>query len=190
MATMKHSRHRRFANGIRFLLCLLVALSFTAPLIPIVSASSGSSTMPCCAGKAGHCDSGIAPKQVLPPISEPMCGLKGATMEDDGITIVAQPSQTESPHSHSQNASSLAGSDSSRTAAESASLSQPCHMDCGACLTSSTRTQKRERASVQTTALRLSSPATSDRFKYLSVLFSSDLDWKQTSPRGPPSDLL
>ena len=183
---MKHSRHRRFANGIRFLLCLLVALSFTAPLLPIVSASSGSSTMPCCAGKAGHCDSGIAPKQVLPPTSEPMCGLKEATMEDDGITIVAQPSQTESPHSHSQ----TAGTSSTQPAAESASLSQPCHMDCGACLTGSTRTQKRERAVVQTNALRLSSPATSDRFQYLSLLFSSNDDWKQTSPRGPPADLL
>jgi hypothetical protein len=165
---MKHSRHRRFDNGIRFLLCLLVALSFTAPLLPIVSASSGSSSMPCCAGKAGHCDSGIAPKQVLPPISEPMCGLKEATMEDDGITIVAQPSQTESPHSHSQ----TAGTSSTQPAAESASLSQPCHMDCGACLTGSTRTQKRERALVQTNALRLSLPATSDRFQYLSLLFS------------------
>lgn len=188
---MKHSRHNRIANGILRLLCLLVALSFTAPLLPIVSASSGSN-MPCCAGKAGHCDSGIAPKQVLPPTFEPMCGLKGATMEDDGITIVAQPSQTESPHqhSHSGNASSLAGSGSSRTAAESASLSQPCLMDCGACLTGSTRTQKRERALVQSFALRLSSPTTPDRFNYLSLLFSSNDDWKQTSPRGPPSDLL
>lgn len=186
---MKHSRNKRFAGGIRFLLCLLVALSFTAPLLPIVSASTGSNTMPCCADKAGHCDSGIAPKQVPPPTSEPMCGLKEATMEDDGITIVAQPSHTESPHSHSRTASHD-GTDSSRTAAESASLSQPCQMDCGACLASSIRIQKRERALAQAIALRLASPATSDRFKYLSLLFSSNDDWKQTSPRGPPSDLL
>ena len=186
---MKHNRHNRFAIGIRGLLCLLVALSFTAPLIPIVSTSSGSSTMPCCVGNAGHCDSGIAPKQVLPPTSEPMCGLKEATVEDDGITIVAEPSQTESPHSHSHNAS-LDGSDSSRTAAESASLSQPCQMDCGACLAGSTRTQKRERVLAQEFALRFSSPTIPDRFNYQSLLFSSNQDWKQTSPRGPPSDLL
>ena len=186
MDTMKHITHRRFANGIRYLLCLMVVLSFTAPLISIVSASSGSDTMPCCVGKAGHCDSGIAPKQVLPPTSEPMCGLKGATMEDDGITIVAQPSQTESPHSHSR----TAGTSSTQPAAESASLSEPCRMDCGACLTGSTRTQKRERALLQTVALRLSSTATPDRFNYLSLLVSSNDDWKQTSPRGPPSDLL
>lgn len=184
---MKHSRHKRIANGIRCLLCFLVALSFTAPLIPIVSASSGSSTMPCCAGKAGHCDSGIAPKQVLPPTSEPMCGLEGATMEDDGITIVAQPSQTEPPkHSHSR----AAETDRSQPAAEPASLSEPCQMDCGACLGSSTRTQKRERVLPQSDALRLSSPTTSDSFKYLSLLFSSNDAWKQTSPRGPPSILL
>src|SRR5687768_7772274 len=131
MATMKHSRHKRIANGVLCLLCFLVALSFTAPLIPIVSASAGSNTMPCCKGKAGHCDSGIAPKQVLPPTSEPMCGLKEATMEDDGITIVAQPSQTEShQHSHSRTAET----NGSQPAAESASLSEPCRMDCGACL--------------------------------------------------------
>ena len=186
---MKGSRNKRFASGIRFLLCLLVVLSFTAPLLPIVSASSGSSTMPCCADKAGHCDSGIAPKQVLPPTSEPMCGLKEATMEDDGITIVAQPSHTAPPHSHSQ-AASPDGTDSWRIAAESASLSQPCRMDCGACLASSIRTQKRERVLAPAFALRISSPITSDRFKYLSLLFSSNDDWKQTSPRGPPSDLL
>src|SRR5215211_156316 len=128
MATRNYKRHKPFLNGILCLLCLFVAFSFIAPLLPIASASSN--TMPCCAGKAGHCDSGIAPKQVLPPTSEPMCGLKEATMEDDGITIVAQPSQTESPHSHSRTAETSA----TQPVAESASLSQPCHMDCGACL--------------------------------------------------------
>lgn len=175
---MKHSRHKRIANGIRCLLCFLVALSFTAPLIPIVSASSGSNTMPCCKGKAGHCDSGIAPKQVLPPTSEPMCGLKEATMEDDGITIVAQPSESHQ-HSHAE-------TNGSQPAAESASLSEPCRMDCGACLASSSRTQKRERVLAQAPALPLSSPTATDRFSYLSLPFSSNVDWKQTSPRGPP----
>lgn len=187
MATMKHSRHKRIANGVLCLLCFLVALSFTAPLIPIVSASAGSNTMPCCKGKAGHCDSGIAPKQVLPPTSEPMCGLKEATMEDDGITIVAQPSQTESPqHLHSHSHSPTAETDGSQPAAESDSLSEPCRMDCGACLASSTRTQKRERVLAKAIALQLSSPTTVDRFSYLALPFSSNLDWKQTSPRGPP----
>jgi hypothetical protein len=116
-----------------------------------------------------------------------MCGLKEATMEDDGITIVAQPSQTEShQHSHGRTAET----NSSQSAAESASLSQPCRMDCGACLSSSSRTQKRERVLAQALALQLSLPTTADRFSYLSLSFSSNVDWKQTSPRGPPSDLL
>src|SRR3712207_190654 len=124
MATRKHRRHKPFRNGVLCLLCFFVAFSFIAPLLPIASASSDT-TMPCCIGKAGHCDSGIAPKQVLPPTSEPMCGLKEATMEDDGITIVAQPSQIQSQHSHSQKAEAS----SSQPAAESASLSEPCRMD-------------------------------------------------------------
>src|SRR5262245_16912924 len=71
---------------------LTIVLSFVATLIPVASASLTKSTMACCAGKtAGHCDSGIAAKKVPPPKSEPMCGLHGAEMENDGITIVAQP---------------------------------------------------------------------------------------------------
>ena len=185
MVTKQHIRHTRCFKMSLCLLCLFVALSFLMPLLPIANASP-SSTMPCCAGKAGHCDSGIAPKQVHPPTSEPMCGLKEATMEDDGITIVAQPSQTEHSHSHSQSADT----NSSRPAAQSASLSKPCRMDCGACLSGSSRTQKRDRVAVETIALRSSSPAFTDRFNYLSLSFSSNEDWKQTSPRGPPADLV
>ena len=182
MAIRNHRRHRPLLNGILCLLCFLVALSFLAPLLSIANASSN--TMPCCAGKAGHCDSGIAPKQVHPPTSEPMCGLKEATMEDDGITIVAQPFQT-SEHSHSHSVET----NSSQPAAQSASLSKPCRMDCGACLTGSSRTQKRDRVVLHAIALRSSSPAFTDRFNYLSLSFSSNEDWKQTSPRGPPADL-
>jgi len=108
-------------------------------------------------------------------------------MDDDGITIVAQPSQTKSHH-HSHGPA--AETDGSQPAAESASLGQPCRMDCGACLASSSRTQKRDRVLAQAIALQLSSPTTVDRFSYLSLPFSSNVDWKQTSPRGPPADLL
>ena len=184
MAPKKFIKHKQLSRAALCLLCFFVALSFITPLLPIANASSD--TMACCVGKA-HCESGIAPKQVPPPTSEPMCGLKGATMEDDGITIVAQPSQAEShQHSHSRTAET----DGSQPAAESASLSQPCRMDCGACLASSTRTQKRERVLAQAIALQLSAPTTADRSNYLSLPFSSNVDWKQTSPRGPPSDLL
>ena len=101
MAAKKFIKHKQLSRAALCLLCFFMSLSFVAPLLPIANASSD--TMACCVGKA-HCDSGIAPKQVPPPTSEPMCGLKGATMADDGITIVAEPVHTKSQHSHSRNA--------------------------------------------------------------------------------------
>ena len=177
MATITHISRRRLST---LLLCVVIGLSLMAPLVSI--AAAGANTMPCCAGKAGHCDSGIAPKQVLPPTSEPMCGLKEAATEDDGITIVAEPST----HSHNHSAEHS----SSSPAAESPSLGQPCRMDCGACLAGLNRQQKRERGVVHTFALGSLSPVTSDRAEYLSSAFSSNTDWNSTSPRGPPATLL
>jgi hypothetical protein len=112
-----------------------------------------------------------------------MCGLKGATMENDGITIVAEPVHTRSQHSHSR----YAETSSSSPAADSASLSQPCHMDCGACATASSRQQKHERGVVQPSAERTASPASLLQFETQTLSFSSNEDWRQTSPRGPPA---
>lgn len=175
MATKNFIKHQQLSRAALCFLCFFVALSFVVPLLPVATASSD--TMPCCAGKA-HCDSGIAPKRVLPPISEPMCGLKDATMEDDGITIVAEPVHT-AQHSHS--------SSSSGPAAESASISQPCHMDCGACATSLSRQQKRERGVVLSSAARTQSPALLLQFETQPLFFSSNEDWDRISPRGPPN---
>jgi hypothetical protein len=169
------------------IVAITIALSFVAMLLPIASASSGkSSTMACCAGKtAGHCDSGLAEKKRQPP-PEPMCGLDTAETEADGITIVAEASPTESHHSHSQTAETTTPS---RPAAESTSLGQPCHMDCGACATSATRQQKRERGVVQLLSYQSLSLTTLSHYENSPVLFSSSEEWEQTSPRGPPSDL-
>jgi len=179
MLAKKFIKPKQLSRAALCFLCLFVALSFVAPLLPIANASSD--TMPCCAGKAGHCDSGITPKRVSPPTSEPMCGLKEATMEDDGITIVAEPVHTQ--HSHSSNAKTS----SSRPAAEAASLSQPCHMDCGACATASSRQQKRERGVVLSSAERTQAPATLLQFESQPLFFSSNVDWDRISPRGPPN---
>ena len=176
MATKNFIRHKQLSRAVLCFLCLFVALSFVAPLLPIANASAD--TMPCCAGKAGHCDSGIAPKRVLPPTSEPMCGLKDATMDDDGITIVAEPVHT-TQHSHSRS--------SSGPAAESASISKPCHMDCGACATAASRQQKRERGVVLSSAERTQSLTLFSHFQSQPLFFSSNEDWEQTSPRGPPN---
>ena len=159
---------------------IAIGLSFFATLVPIVGASAGNSTMPCCVGKAGHCDSGLAAKKPAPP-KEPMCGLHNDPAEDDGITIVAEPTHTES-HKH-------AASSSSGPAAESASLSQPCRMECGACAASSSRQQNRERSILQLVTQQQSSTTSQSKYDSRSLIFSSNEDWKQTSPRGPPSEL-
>jgi len=183
MVTKQHSRHIRCSRMILCLLCLFVALSFMAPLVPIAGASAGSDAMPCCAGKSGHCDSGIRPKKVLPPTSEPMCGLKAATMEDDGITIVAEPLPREIAHSHSQTAEFS----SSQPAAESASLSSPCRMECGACATAASRQQKRERSIVLSSTYAVAPVTTSSRYEGESLPFSATDNWSRTTPRGPPA---
>ena len=165
---------------------LTIALSFIATLIPVASASlTKSNAMACCVGKAGHCDSGITAKKVPPPKSEPMCGLHGAEMEEDGITIVAksdaEPSHAESHHSHSQTA------ETTSHAAESLALSHPCPMDCGACTASSQRQQRRERTILQPVTYHNPSLTIHFRFENQPLSFSSNEDWDQISPRGPPA---
>jgi hypothetical protein len=160
---------------------IAIALSFFTTLVPVVAASAdSSSTMACCVGKtAGHCDSGLVVEK-LPDPKDPMCGLDTG-MEDDGITIVAEPAHTES-HQTSEAAPS-------GPAVQSASLSEPCQMECGACATASTRQQKRDRGVVQT-AINQSSPLTTlSIYEDLTVLFSANENWEQTSPRGPPANL-
>ena len=170
---------------------MTIALSFIATLIPVASASlTKSNTMACCVGQtAGHCDSGIAAQKVPPPKSEPMCGLDGAEMEDDGITIVAQPvaepSHTESQHSHSH----AAETNSSQPAAESASLSQPCNMNCASCAAVATRQQKRERNTVPPTTYQDASLTTPSFDEDQSLLFSLNEEWEHVIPRGPPTNL-
>lgn len=180
MAAKKYRKHKLLSLGVLCFVCLFVA----AEPFRIANASlNTASTMPCCVGKtAGHCESGIAAKKVPPPKSEPMCGLDGAEMEDDGITIVAEP-VAESPHSHSQTAEA----NSSQPSAESNSLSQPCHMDCASCATSATRQQKRERAIVLSNTYQATSPTTSSKYEDQSLLFSSSDNWPRTVPRGPPA---
>ena len=169
---------------------MTIALSFIATVIPVAHASlTKSTTMACCVGKAGHCDSGLGAKKVPPPKSEPMCGLHGSQVEDDGITIVAQPvaepSHTESQHSHSH----VAERNSSQPAAESASLSQTCHMTCASCATGATRQQNRERNTLQPTTYQNASLMTLSFDEDQPLLFSSNEDWEHVIPRGPPVSL-
>ena len=189
MATKRHKKHKRFRQAILCLLCLFVVLSFTAAFLPIIVAANNSNAMPCCADKAGHCDSGITakkPRQPPPRPNEPMCGLHAAGTEDDGITIVAESSQTEPHHSLSRTGETV----STEVVAESASLSKACPMECGVCAGIFLRQQKRERGIVQPATLHDLSISTLSRYETLPLLFSSNDDWNSTSPRGPPADLL
>jgi len=176
---MKHIRHRILSVGVLFFLCLFVAAE---PFRIANAALDKAGTMPCCAGKAGHCESGVAAKKVPPPKSEPMCGMHGAEMENDGITIVAE-SPAESSHSHSH----AAESSSSQPSAESKSLGRPCHMDCSSCAANAARQQKRERSIVQPNRQQTSSVTTRSFYEEQVLLFSSVENLEQASPRGPPS---
>ena len=170
---------RRLASR---LIAITIAMSFLAMLLPIAIASANN-TKACCLGKeAGHCESGIAAETVPEPEPEPMCGLTDPHADDDEITIVAEPVKHDSHHS--------AETSSSFPAAESRSVGRPCEMDCCACAVASSRRQKRDDASAEFIA-RLLSPSTKPRqFESASLSFSSNADWKQTSPRGPPASLL
>jgi hypothetical protein len=181
VVTKKHTKHKFLSLGVLWFVCLFVAAE---PVRIAYASLDKASTMPCCVGKAvGHCESGIAAKKVPPPPeSEPMCGLHGAELENDGITIVAQP-VAESPHVHDQ----AAESSSSEPAAESASLGQPCHMECASCAASATRQQKRERSFVLSNSYQATSLTTSSKYEDTSFLFSSTDNWPQTVPRGPPA---
>lgn len=168
-------------------LCLFVAISFFGSLVPIASASlDKSSTMPCCAGKAaGHCDSGIAPKPVARRFSEPMCGLDNSQSADDAITIVAEASNHESHHSPSRTVETTSHAES--IAAESISLNHPCPMDCGACMASSQRQQRRERSILQPIAYHIPSVNIDSNYENQPLSFSSNENWDRISPRGPPA---
>ncbi|HEU4507440.1 MAG TPA: hypothetical protein VFR78_04325 [Pyrinomonadaceae bacterium] len=154
-------------------------MSFLATLLPIAVASA-TNTMACCIGKtAGHCESGIAAEAVPEPEPEPMCGLTDPHAEDDEITIVAEPVKHDPHHS--------AETPSSQPAAESKSLGRPCEMDCCAYAVASSRRQKRDDAAAEFIARLLSPSTTASQFESVSLSFSSNEDWEQTSPRGPPA---
>ena len=186
------ARYKQLVPIGRIIVAITIALSFITTVVSIAGASANkSSTMPCCVGKeAAHCESGIPAKKISLPETEPMCGLTPPEPVDDGITIVAEPSHSK--HSQSQTAESglsNAETSSSEHAAESLSLSQPCHTDCCACVSGLAR-NLRERGTPQTTIRQSSSARNLSPFEATPLLFSANGNWEQTSPRGPPVSLL
>src|ERR1041385_140415 len=170
MATIKYKMHR---VSLRAALCFFVALSFVSILLPI-AASAMSDEMLCCAGKSGHCDSGIAAKK-RPKFAEPMCGLHNTAIEDDSITIVAEPPQISSGNG---------------PAVKPASLSRPCRMECGICTAGSSRQQDRERAIARALTGDNSPADTISQREDVPRFLSSNDEWSRTNPRGPPASSI
>jgi hypothetical protein len=179
---------------------MTIALSFFAIWVPIATASwDESSVMACCIGKeAGHCDSGLTTHKALLPPPEPMCGLTPGSL--DAITIVAG-TYPKSHHTRriAESSSSLASAEShagvdlqtvaETKSAESPSLSKPCPMSCGACTTTASRLQKRQKDITRVT-FQTPGPQTMSRFENRSRVFSSNELWTPITPRGPPDTCL
>ena len=73
---------------------------------------------------------------------------------------------------------------------ESASISRPCPMNCGACTASTSRLQKRQKEVIQARKFHASAPATSTRFAHLSRVSTANESWTHINSRGPPATRL
>jgi hypothetical protein len=125
-------------------------LSFLVSFVPLAtSAAPEAGAMTCCAGKQGHCNSGVALRRRVRPAPEPMCGLRSSKSDEltdaalaeseiagDGITVVATPSEaTTAADSSETESSSKTSAKTSHTPALRASLARPCPVDCCASTT-------------------------------------------------------
>ena len=147
-------------------IAVIILSSFAVALLPIVSTSAEESSMPCCAGKSDHCDSGLTAPKPPPVITEPMCGLDW--------TPPAAPSSTDGQP------------DADPVAVEADSVEQECQMNCGACATVTSR-HKRQK-SIATARVTYVAPATiTARFDNATFLHPSNENWTRITPRGPPA---
>ena len=152
---------------------LFILSSFALTLLPIATTSADHSSMPCCVGKEeGHCDSGLLTPKPPPPVTEPMCGLPSLHSQSSRIA------ETASTHADAESNTSQV------SAAES--ISEPCHMDCGACATVTTR-NKRQKSLIHA-RITLHAPAiTAAVFDNSISFYSSNENWTRINPRGPPA---
>ena len=172
------NRLRKFTISLvgRFLAVFILS-SFAVTLLPL--AGSSAKSMSCCIGKAeGHCESGLkAHKPVPPPDNDPMCGLKSQPLTPeslDAVTVVTE--SVDHPDSH----------ESTGNAFKTASVHQQCHMECGACATSTSR-HKREKGVDQAKTIYAPPATTIARVEHRAPIFSSNQNWTRISPRGPPA---
>ena len=168
--SLHRNRLRSFAISFasRFLAVLILS-SFAVTQLPIVN-SVAEDSMPCCAGESSseHCDSGLTKPKPRPVITEPMCGL------DPSSLLTAETTSLDTN----------AESNTSQVTAES--LSQPCRMDCGACVSGISR-QARDKSVILSRTTHTSPTITTALYKNRAVVFSSNEKWTRINPRGPPA---
>ena len=92
---LQSSKTKSVVCLVQFALSLSVALVVLLATLTFTPVSSGrsASSMSCCNGMAGHCESGMMSQKAPPP--EPMCGLD-ADSAIHKITVVAEPSNSSS----------------------------------------------------------------------------------------------
>lgn len=169
--SLHRNRLRKFAISFasRFLAVFILS-SFAVTQLPIVNSFAEESSMPCCAGESSseHCDSGLTKPKPRPVITEPMCGL------DPSSLLTAETTSLDTN----------AESNTLQVTAES--LSQPCRMDCGACVSGVSR-QARDKSLLHSRTTHTSPTTTAARCTSRAEVFSSNEKWTRIIPRGPPA---
>lgn len=147
-------------------LALLVISSFAVAQFSIVSTLAEDSSMPCCAGKTeGHCDSGLAKPKPRPVITEPMCGLKWSPplpTKTGALVVETDPVSVDAD-----------------------AVEKDCQMDCGAYATATPR-HKRQKQLIPVRVTHHAPATITTGFDDSVLLSSSNDNWTQISPRGPP----
>ena len=163
-------------------LAVLIFSSFAVTQLPIVNSLAEQSSMPCCAGKSSeHCDSGLNKPKPRPVITEPMCGLKPSSLAHSPLP------QKSLLTAETTSQDTDAESNASELTAES--VSQPCRMDCGACVTAVSR-NARDKSVVHSRTTQTSASTAASRYNISTTFFASNEKWARIVPRGPPPSSL
>lgn len=176
----------------RVVVAACLALSFFASLLPL-RAFADAGEMACCAGKAGHCSSGLVAQQQAKPKSKPepepelMCGEKPAAGEgkasadaitDDAEIIVANEEAQDAATSSTSVATA---------ALQSATLTKPCPADCRAGAAGVVRQPRPREIALLSKNNRGSLPEQANWKPHsLQPNLAAAATLKRSRPRGPP----
>jgi hypothetical protein len=179
----------------RVVVAACLASSFFASLLPL-RASANAGVMACCAGKAGHCNSGLAAQpQAQPepkpapkpePDPEPMCGQKPSVgkaiaeaVTEDAEVIDANEQAQDTTQSSTPDATA---------ALQSATLTKPCPADCRAGAAGVVRQPRPRELALLAKNTRGSLPEPANWEPHsLRTNLAAAATLKRSRPRGPPS---